>query len=46
MEAPGFRSLLRRVRRRWPRVALSPVAGMIRPPSADSADRDRLRPRR
>ena len=40
------RPMRRLPRRRWPRVALSPVAGMIRPPSADSADRDRLRPRR
>jgi hypothetical protein len=35
-----------RVRGRWPCLALAPLAGMIRPPSADSADRDRLRPRR
>lgn len=38
--------LPRRVRGCLLRLAWRPVAGMIRRPSADSADRDRLRPRR
>ena len=42
----GMVRLPRRVRGRWLRLAWRPVAGMIRRPSADSADRDRLRPRR